>query len=281
MTGSEGLPSASQACPACDGNTRNGVCVDCGLQPSPDPRAHEKPETPTIIEVRSPPPPFTFFAYGGVNVSGSRALQLAPPEGVVGPVVELPCVRPPRREGGFRAIFAVLVVCVLGTFANLLAAPAEDPLESFSSVASMDASGAGIDEWAIEHLDMARSRNVASLTAQARAELEREMAQSLARVERGLTDWRRVAVWANIAQALGFRDLDMLELSADLNVQLVVHAPGTSRQEALIRIARARVLLCRLEDFVADSVQAGRLARKLSDLDALELAISHNGGTQQ
>jgi hypothetical protein len=162
--------------------------------------------------------------------------------------------------------------------ASMLSAPPEAPLDSFAPIAAIDTDNTRIDDWAREQLGSDNSRESISRIARARVALEREMAQSMAGAEGTPTDWRRVAVWANIAQALGLHDLEMLELAADLNVQLAVHAPGASKVEALNRLARARALLGKLLAFEGNRAQPGRVARKLADIDALELATNQDRG---
>jgi len=172
----------------------------------------------------------------------------------------------------------VLGIGCLAVFASMLSTPPEDPLDSFAPIAAIDTDSSRIDEWAREQFVTDDRRDSTSLTARARVALEREMAQSMVGAEGTPTDWRRVAVWANIAQALGLYDLEMLELAADLNVQLAVHAPGVSKVEALNRLARARALLGKLEAVETKGVQPGRLARKLAEIDGLELATKHDRG---
>ncbi len=278
MRSSEGPSSATQPCPACDGSTRNGACVDCGRQLGAVPQVPETPDTPTVISVGATSPTITFVAPGTAGLAGKSTSPSAPTRGDVTPVIERPEERTPLPSRAWQAILVVLGMVTAAVLASRLSAPPEDPLDSFAPIAAIDTDNTRIDDWAREQFGSDDSRESISRTARARVALEREMAQSMAGAEGTVTDWRRVAVWANIAQALGLRDLEMLELAADLNVQLAVHAPGVSKVEALNRLARARALLGKLLAVEANRAQPGRVARKLADIDALELATNQDRG---
>jgi hypothetical protein len=278
MRSSESPSSATQTCPACDGSTRNGACVDCGRQLGAVPQVPETPDTPTVISVGATSPTITFSAPGTPPLAWKSTSPLTPTRGNVTPVIERPEERTRLPSRAWQAILVVLGMVTAAVLASMLSTPPGDPLDSFAPIAAIDTDSSRIDEWAREQFGSDDSRDSISRTARARVALEREMAQSMVGAEGTRTDWHRVAVWANIAQALGLHDLEMLELAADLNVQLAVHASGVSKVEALNRLARARALLGKLLAVEANRVQPGRVSRKLADIDVLELASNHDRG---
>ena len=281
MRSAESPSSATQTCPECAGSTRNGACVDCSRPLRAVPQVPETPDTPTVISVGGTSPKITFSAPSTAGLAGKSASQVTPTRGDVTSDIERPEERTPLPSRAWQAIFVVLGMVSAAVLASMLSTPAEGPLGSFAPIAAIDTDSSRIDEWAREQFGTDDSRDSISRTARSRVALEREMAQSIVGAERNLTDWRRVAVWANIAQALGLHDSEMLELAADLNVQLAVHSPGIAKNDALGRIARARVLLSKLDPVGTDGALSERLARKLAEVKTMELAIRHDRGSEK
>jgi hypothetical protein len=76
-------------------------------------------------------------------------------------------------------------------------------------------------------------------------------------------------------------DIKMLELAADLNVQLAVHAKALSRADCLGRIVRARALLIRGQMHAVDAKQVERIAMKVKEIESMERLFDRMGGEQR
>lgn len=263
-------------CSACGHNVVDGVCVACYTSVASTTKPVEPPELPTHIPLPPVRPPIIF------------PLSAPPPLGSTAPTAG--CSAPattPRvlrdvAERVSRQRAAGLVVCAalalafpvfVAPFWNL-ASP--DPLSEFSAITGPAASDAQIEDWSRRQFAASDGLNTTGRIVRARSALEQRISATIARDAGRPMDWGQVASWANIARALGVHDKDMLELAADLNVQLAIYASEIPEVDGLERLARARSLLQMRSEAARDSSEVMRIERKLGVLDELEMTIREN-----
>jgi hypothetical protein len=272
------LPLAGP-CSACGHNVVDGVCVACDTSVASTTEAKappEPPEKPTHIPLPPPRPPINF------TLSAPPRFGItAPTEGCSAPAAT-PRVLLDVAERVSRLRAAGLVICAVfaltfpvfvAPFWNL-ASP--DPLSEFSAITGPAASDAQIEDWSRRQFAASDGLNTTGRIVRARSALEQRMSAAIARDAGRPMDWGQVASWANIARALGVHDKDMLELAADLNVQVAIHDSEIPEIDVLERLARARSLLQMRSEASRDCSEVMRIERKLSDLDELEMKIREN-----
>lgn len=274
MTVGEDLASRAGPCAACGySDFFEGNCRVCGKPVVSTDKAEEPLEPLTTIPLPPKRPPISFPVSQPTpkEYSQGRAVTSVPPDET-------------SRQRGVHTRASLqrrveIALCALLAFATALSlvrwirlAP-QDPLSEFAVIAATDTEAEKIDEWARQQFGGSVDSVAADRMARARAALELTMVAATARDDRRSMDWNQVASWANIAQALGFHDVEMLELAADLNLQIALHTPGISEAEALRRVARARVLLKRRSMNERDDAVWERMARKSADMDRIELVL--------
>ncbi len=263
-----GVPSETRRiCPHC-GGIGEGKCEDCGRHPAST--TIETPENKTVIdlEVRRN---VIIFPQGEVPpILGIPSDPRGKEPAESGPLEKAVRQRRPLRATCAALALTLILALALGRWWER---PFMDPLMEFSEIAYIDADDAQMESWARSQFASADLAELDARVSHARAALEREVEVAMAWGDHRPTDWSEIAAWASIAQVLGTHDIEMLALAADLNVQMALHAPGLSSDDQLRRIARARRLLRRQEMHENSGAVVGRIARKLSDLDKMELAL--------
>jgi hypothetical protein len=171
------------------------------------------------------------------------------------------------------AALALALPVFVAPFWNLVSS---DPLSEFSAITGTTASDAQIEEWSRRQFAASDGLKSTGRIVRARSALEQRISATIARDAGRPMDWGQVASWANIASALGVHDKDMLELAADLNVQVAIYESEIPEIDGLERLARARSLLQMRSESLRDSAEVMRIERKLSDLDELEMRIREN-----
>ncbi|MFO0963736.1 MAG: hypothetical protein U0625_12660 [Phycisphaerales bacterium] len=94
-------------------------------------------------------------------------------------------------------------------------------------------------------------------------------------------DWSKLAAFANYAQALGLQDPNMLELSADLNVEIAMSLRSQNDAQAASRLLRAKSLLEQCAAARPSPAALARYRRKQAEVEALLAADSARGGAHQ
>ncbi len=243
--------------------------------------AEEPLEPPTSIPLPPGRPPITF----SVDEPG-RIDPPAPPPGITAPATNPPVQRDAtERVSNFRKVG--LVICAAFALALpvflakvwRLASP--DPLSEFSAIADINTLDTQIEDWSRRQFAVSGGLEMTDRILRARSALKQRVAAAMARDAERPMDWIQVASWANIARALGVHDTDMLELAADLYVQVAIYGPEISEVERIERLARARNLLQMRRDVARDSSEVMRLERKLGDLGEMEFAIRENRGREK
>jgi hypothetical protein len=248
----------------------------CNLSVGSTVQAEEPFEPPTRIPLPPLPPPIIIQP-----VTPPRIESKAPTAGSSAPATTPPVLHEvAERVSRLRA--AGLVICAalalalpvfVAPFWNLVSS---DPLSEFSAITGTTASDAQIEEWSRRQFAASDGLKSTGRIVRARSALEQRISATIARDAGRPMDWGQVASWANIASALGVHDKDMLELAADLNVQVAIYESEIPEIDGLERLARARSLLQMRSESLRDSAEVMRIERKLSDLDELEMRIREN-----
>jgi len=277
----EDLVPLAGRCSACGHDVVDGICEVCNRSVGPMAEAEEPLEPPTSIPLPPRRPRITF------PVNELSRIELPAPH----PGVTAPATTPPVQPGATERVSSFrkvgLVICAAFALALpvfvaqvwRLASP--DPLSEFSAIADINMSDTQIEDWSRRQFAASGGPETTDRILRARSALEQRVAAAIARDAEQPIDWIQVASWANIARALGVHDTDMLELAADLNVQVAIYGPEISEVEGIERLARARNLL-QMQRYVArDSSEVTRLERKLGDLDEMEFAVRENRGRRK
>jgi hypothetical protein len=255
--------------------------VACARSVGSTTEAEEPLEPPTCIPLPIAGPPITF------TVSEPPRIVLAPrpaggsvssntPRGQSG-VAE----RVSRRRRAWLVICAALALALPVFVAQFWNLDSSDPLSEFSAISGTSTPDAQIEDWSRQQFAASDGLETTARIVRAKTALEQRMAAAIARNAGRPMDWSQVAAWANIARALGVHDNDMLELAADLNVQLAIYQPKIPEVDGTERLARARKLLRLRREIARDSSEVIRIERKLSDLDEIEFTIREFRGGRQ
>ena len=268
-------------CTACGHDVVDGCCVVCNRSVGSTLEAEEPLEPPTTIPLSPERPPITF------PVSEDPPFVPTPPAaGGTRPATD-PLVqrRVAERVSGWRRVGLVTCAAIalaLPVVAGRLRRQASpDPLAEFSAITGISTSDRQIEDWSRQQFAASGEPESTSRIGRAKDALVQCMAAAIARDAGRQVDWIQVASWANIARALGVHDADMLELAADLNVQVAIYAPEIPEVDGLERLARARNLLQMRGDAARDSSEVMRLERKLRDLDEMEFTIREIRGIRR
>lgn len=269
----EDLVAMTETCSVCGGMVVMGRCGECGLVFVSPAQAEEPHESPTSIPLPPERPPIIFPVSEPSRIESTprSAGVSVPPDGTRHQSGANG--RMPRQQRAAIALCVLLALAIVVSLARGWSLASQDPLSEFSVISGTNTEGEQIDEWAHRQFGTSANSKVEGQIARARAALEHTMAAAIARDDRQALDWNQVASWANIAQALGLHDTEMLELAADLNVQVARYATGISKDDALRRTARARLLLKRQSMTEKVDAVLERMARKSADIDRIELAL--------
>lgn len=265
-------------CSSCGCDVVNGICEVCNKPAGARAQVEEPQEPATKITLLSERPPITFAvgALPQIEIPPRKAGDSVRVDTTLhqGGLVER--VSRQRRVG--LAACAVLVLSLPVVLAQFWNFASPDPLSQFSVITGIGTQDAQIEDWSRRQFATSDGLESAGRIARARSALEHSMAAAIARDEGSSVNWNEIAAWANIARALGVHDNDMLELAADLNVQLALYKPTHSEAGGLERLARARALLHARRGASLDDSEVARIERKLADLDRMELALRETRG---
>ena len=277
----EDLVPLAGRCLACGHVVVDGSCVVCKKSVGSTAEAEEPLEPPTTIPLSPERPPIIFPV-----IEPPRVVVTPPSAGGTAPAnTPLAQCDVAARVSGRRRVGLVTCAAIalaLPVFVvQLWSQASPDPLSEFSAITGTGTSDRQIADWSRRQFATSGELEATDRIGRAKGALEQRVAATIARDAGRPVDWIQVASWANIARALGVHDTDMLELAADLNVQVAIHAPEIPEVDSVERLARARNLLQMRKDAARDSSEVMRLERKLGDLDEIEFTIREIRGRRR
>ena len=271
MSASRAVGIALEVCPNCGLDWRGSPCRVCGYSIATQPTREEPVDPPTTIDVvETDPPPIVFVAptdlvaRGDGDDGGKRGRPM--PSDELSPTLP----RVTSRGSVSFALFVLIAGCMIS--ATLWMAQSEreaTPLSDFLEITPPLTEPDYIDEWALQHLQVGSVDKVKLHIGLCRAELQAALARLQSRFDESPAQWAHLAGLANIAQALGSKDLSMLELSADLNAQIGVANEVGGLRGRSTSLALARALLVRCVQLTTAQDSKDRLRRKVDSLDAV------------